>query len=115
MRLYLHPHDRERLNVELALSADEAEEWIARLQTAVRNAREGQGDQLLLLGEPARIVVTVQERGAPSHEPLLPPYIDRDTVPEAQRMQAYGRAGVILLALLVILALLVLRFRILPL
>ncbi|MBW3625464.1 MAG: hypothetical protein KY468_18875, partial [Armatimonadetes bacterium] len=72
MRLYLHPDDRDRLNVEVALSADEAEEWIARLHGAVRNAREGRGDQLLLFGEPARIVVTVREREFPDEEMLTP-------------------------------------------
>jgi hypothetical protein len=61
MRIYLHPHDREGLPVEVVLSADEAERWIAQLQSATRNVREGQGEQLLLLGEPARVVMTVQE------------------------------------------------------
>jgi hypothetical protein len=61
MRIYLHPHDREGLPVEVVLSPDEAERWIAQLQSAVRNVREGQGEQLLLLGEPARVVLTVQE------------------------------------------------------
>jgi len=62
MRVYIDPHDYDGLPVQVLVSADEAERWIADLRSAVRGVREGQGDQLLLLGEPARAVVTVQER-----------------------------------------------------
>lgn len=72
MQLYLHPHERPPggLPVEILLSVEEAERWISELRSAVRGAREGQGDQLRLLGEPAQIVLTVTER--PNRLPTPP-------------------------------------------
>jgi hypothetical protein len=113
MRLTLHPNDRDRLNVEVALSADEAEEWIARLQAAVRNAREGRGDQLLLLGEPARIVLTVQDRTPPGPDLPLEDLIPPETM--GRDPFALAPAGVALGIALFLLLWLLLRFRILPL
>ncbi len=97
------------------LSADEAEEWVSRLQSAVRNAREGQGDQLLLLSEPARMVVTVQEHDLSPQETTLPPYPNQEQPQNAERVFVLAPGGMVLLTLLVILVYLMMRFRILPL
>ena len=114
MRLYLHPQDRDGLPVEVVISADEAERWIARLRSAVRDAREGQGDQMVLLGEPARIVMTVQERPERLDEiPMLRLRTRPDEPPPpVEALLTAGPAGlVVLLAFLSIAVFLALIFR----
>jgi hypothetical protein len=64
MKIYLHPFESDGILSDVAISPDEAEEWVDQLRAAVRNVREGRGDQLMLFGEPAQMTLTVTDRGA---------------------------------------------------
>jgi hypothetical protein len=117
MQLHLHPHDRDGLPVEVVLSADEAEQWIDQIRSAVRDVREGQGEQLLLLGEPARVVLTVQERSLLSEgDPLAARYRDdADRITHREWLLTMGPAGVpVVMAFLAVAVFLALAWRFLP-
>ena len=101
----------------MLLSADEAERWMERLQSAVRGVREGQGEQLILFGEPARIVVTVHG----SDERTLGDRSGRifsdaaEPVRHLEALLTLARAGVtVALAFITLVLFLALVFKILP-
>ncbi len=98
MRLHVQSNPQGGPQADLALTPEEAENLAHDLQRAVRNVREGQGERLLYVGDPVRLVVGVQDTApleALSEDtpslPLFPGW--NEPLRPFETVGAFGRAG----------------------